>query len=177
MSKNLTMIQKCARVFRVFVRVGMILSIAGSVFGLAATVLWVRWNNAPADGVTQLDQLMQLVQQGDYYQTLAALIADTIACAFGAVMLSFALSYLTRELSDGTPFVDDTALQLRRLGVLTIVLPIVSVVLQMVPYAVFDLSAPDRLDNADSVILGVVLILASLVFRYGAELAQSKEMN
>lgn len=52
MSKNLTMIQKCARVFRVFVRVGMILSIAGSVFGLAATVLWVRWNNAPADGVT-----------------------------------------------------------------------------------------------------------------------------
>ena len=173
MSKNLTVIQKCARVFRVFVRVGMILSIAGSVFGLAATLLWVRWNNAPADGVTQLDQLMQLVQQGDYYQTLAALIADTIACAFGAVLLSFALSYLTRELSDGTPFVDDTALQLRRLGVLTIV----SVVLQMVPYAVFDLSAPDRLDNAGSVILGVVLILASLVFRYGAELAQSKEMN
>lgn len=177
MSKNLTMIQKCARVFRVFVRVGMILSIAGSVFGLAATVLWVRWNNAPAGGVTQLDQLMQLVQQGDYYQKLAALIADTIACAFGAVLLSFALSYLTRELSDGTPFVDDTALQLRRLGVLTIVLPIVSVVLQMIPYAVFDLSAPDRLDNAGSVILGVVLILASLVFRYGAELAQSKEMN
>ena len=47
----------------------------------------------------------------------------------------------------------------------------------MIPYAVFDLSAPDRLDNAGSVILGVVLILASLVFRYGAELAQSKEMN
>ena len=63
------------------------------------------------------------------------------------------------------------------LGVLTIVLPIVSVVLQMIPYAVFDLSAPDRLDNAGSVILGVVLILASLLFRYGAELAQSKEMN
>ena len=101
----------------------------------------------------------------------------TGCCAFGAVLLSFALSYLTRELSDGTPFVDDTALQLRRLGVLTIVLPIVSVVLQMVPYAVFDLSAPDWLDNAGSVILGVVLILASLVFRYGAELAQGKEMN
>lgn len=139
MSKNLTVIQKCARIFRVFVRVGMILSIAGSVFGLAATLLWVRWNNAPAGGVTQLDRLMQLVQQGDYYQTLAALIAETIACAFGAVLLSFALSYLTRELSDGTPFVDDTAIQLRRLG--------------------------------------VVLILASLVFRYGAELAQDKEMN
>ena len=88
-----------------------------------------------------------------------------------------ALAYLTRELSDGTPFVDDTTLQLRRLGVLTIVLPIVSIVLQMIPYAVFDLSAPDRLDNAGSVILGVVLILASLVFRYGAELTQSKEMN
>ena len=63
----------------------------------------------------------------------------TGCCAFGAVLLSFALSYLTRELSDGTPFVDDTAIQLRRLG--------------------------------------VVLILASLVFRYGAELAQDKEMN
>lgn len=58
MSKNLAVIQQCARVFRVLVRVGMILSIAGSVFGLAATLLWARWNNAPADGVTQLDQLM-----------------------------------------------------------------------------------------------------------------------
>lgn len=177
MSKNLLVIQKCVRIFRVFVRVGMILSIAGSVFGLAATVLWVRWNNASADGVTQLDRLMRLVQQGDYYQTLAALIADTIACAFFAVLLSVALSYLTRELSDGTPFVDDTAIRLRRLGVLTIVLPIVSIVLQMIPYTVFDLSAPDRLDNAGSVMLGVVLILASVVFRYGAELPRSQELN
>ena len=113
---------------------------------------------------------------GNFFAEMGSMGAELFDMSWVQSIVLF-FSYLTRELSDGTPFVDDTALQLRRLGVLTIVLPIVSIVLQMIPYAVFDLSAPDRLDNAGSVILGVVLILASLVFRYGAELAQSKEMN
>lgn len=178
MNKSLNTIQKCVNVFHILIRVGVILSIVGSVLGLAATMLWIRWNTAPADGTAAMDQFIQLIRQGDYYQTLAALIAETIACAFAVLLLWNARCYLSRELADGTPFTDGGATQLRRLGVLIIVLPIIRIVLQAIPYSAFGLPLPDGLDNAGSVMLGVVLILASVVFRYGAELAgsQSKEL-
>lgn len=176
MTNSLTAIQKCARVFRVLVRVGLILSIAGAVFGLAALMLWIHWNNAPATGIPQLDQVMQLIDRGSYYHTLSTLIADVVGCAFGGALLWLFHRYLTHELADGTPFTFSGASELRRLGVVTIVLPLVNLCLQAIPYTVYDLSYPNRMENGASVLLGVALILASLVFRYGAELTRSKEM-
>lgn len=176
MTNSLTAIQKCVRVFRVLVRVGLILSIAGAVFGLAALMLWIRWNTAPATGIPQLDQVMQLIDRGSYYHTLSTLIADVVGCAFGGALLWLFHRYLTHELADGTPFTFSGASELRRLGVVTIVLPLVSLCLQAIPYTVYDLSYPNRMENGTSVLLGVALILASLVFRYGAELTRSKEM-
>lgn len=175
MSKNLTIIQKCAHVFRILVRVGLILSILGLVFGAAAALLWAHWNNMPASGIDALDSLMAVVDKGSYYRTLGTLIADAVACAISGLLLWFAHSYLTHELADGTPFTDNGATELRRLGVLTIVLPLAGLIVRAIPYAAFDMSAPYGLDNASSVILGVVLIIASVVFRYGAELAHPGE--
>lgn len=175
MSKNLTIIQKCARVFRILVRVELILSILGLVFGAAAALLWVRWNNMPASGIDALDRLMAMVDKGSYYRTLATLITDAVACAISGLLLWFAYSYLTHELADGTPFTGSGATELRRLGVLTILLPLASLIMRAIPYAALDVSAPYGLDNASSVVLGVVLIIASVVFRYGAELTQPGE--
>lgn len=176
MTNSLTSIQKCTRVFRVLVRIGLILSIVGAVFGLAALMLWIHWNNAPATGIPQLDQVMQLIDRGSYYHTLSTLIADVVGCAFGGALLWLFHRYLTHELADGTPFTFSGASELRRLGVVTIVLPLVSLCLQAIPYTVYDLSYPNLMENGTSVLLGVALILASLVFRYGAELTRSKEM-
>lgn len=176
MTNSLTSIQKCTRVFRVLVRIGLILSIVGAVFGLAALMLWIHWNNAPATGIPQLDQVMQLIDRGSYYHTLSTLIADVVGCAFGGALLWLFHRYLTHELADGTPFTFSGASELRRLGVVTIVLPLVGLCLQAIPYTVYDLSYPNRMENGTSVLLGVALILASLVFRYGAELTRSKEM-
>ena len=74
MSKNLTIIQKCTHVFRILVRVGLILSILGLVFGTAAALLWAHWNNMPASGIDALDRLMAVVDKGSYYRTLGTLI-------------------------------------------------------------------------------------------------------
>lgn len=133
MTNSLTAIQKCARVFRVLVRIGLILSIVGAVFGLAALMLWIHWNNAPATGIPQLDQVMQLIDRGSYYHTLSTLIADVVGCAFGGALLWLFHRYLTHELADGTPFTFSGASELRRLGVVTIVLPLVSLCLQAIP--------------------------------------------
>ncbi len=83
---------------------GLILSILGLVFGAAAALLWVRWNNMPASGIDALDRLMAMVDKGSYYRTLATLITDAVACAINGVLLWFAHSYLAHELADGTPF-------------------------------------------------------------------------
>ena len=141
----------------------------------AAALLWTHWNNMPASGIDALDRLMAAVDKGSYYRTLGTLIADAVACAISGLLLWFAHSYLTHELADGTPFTDNGATELRRLGVLTIVLPLAGLIVRAIPYAAFDMSAPYGLDNASSVILGVVLIIASVVFRYGAELAHPGE--
>lgn len=179
MSKSLNTIQKCVRVFYTLTGVGTVLSVVGMVFALVAVVLWGRWNSMPTQGIGAMERLMQYIDQGTYVQTMATLVAEAIACAFGAALLWFARNYLGRELADGTPFTEGGATQLRHLGILTIVLPIVSIALQIIPYQLLDAAEPRGMDNGSSVILGVVLILASVVFRYGAEIAggaQSEEM-
>ena len=98
-----------------------------------------------------------------------------VGCAFGGALLWLFHRYLTHELADGTPFTDSGATELRRLGVLTIVLPLAGLIVRSLPYIALDVSAPYGLDNASSVVLGVVLIIASVVFRYGAELTQPGE--
>ena len=57
-----------------------------------------------------------------------------------------------------------------------IVLPLVAVIVVSLVYAIFDLpqSAGNDWDNLSSVTVGIVLILASLIFRYGAELEGEK---
>lgn len=86
---------------------------------------------------------------------------------------------LKKELADGTPFTQSGADQILRLGIRTIVLPLVAEILRAVFYEVFDVAQALRTDsgNLPSLIMGIVLILVSLIFRYGAELEGRKEME
>lgn len=63
---------------------------------------------------------------------------------------------------------------LRRLGVLTIVLPIISLALRTIPYSAFAVALPGDRSNVETVIPGIMLILMSVVCRYGAELAAAR---
>ena len=174
MSKSLAILQKCARIFSVLARIALIVSIAGAVTGLAATMLWTRWNTAPAADIPAIAQLFALIDQGTYYKTLALLIDDTITCAMAAPLYGAVLRYLKAELADGTPFTDSGAAALRRLGVLTIVLPIISLALRTIPYSAFAVALPGDRSNVETVIPGIMLILMSVVCRYGAELAAAR---
>lgn len=74
------------------------------------------------------------------------------------------------EQADGPPFTHSGADQIRSLGIKTIVMPLVAVIISAVVYSCFGLTNAPDWSNAVSVELGIVLILASLVFHYGAEL-------
>ena len=82
------------------------------------------------------------------------------------------------ELADGEPFTLSGAKELMRLGILTIVIPLGTVIVCSIGVAIADNVYPgiDKLPIGEfsSVGLGVMMIVLSLFCRYGAELKEGK---
>ena len=96
----------------------------------------------------------------------ASMAVGLVFCAAEAVLCKFAETYFKHELADGTPFTLHGAKELLRLGVLTIVLPLVAAVLCSIGVGAADHFYPglDKLpmDDFTSVGLGVMMIVLSL---------------
>ena len=69
--------------------------------------------------------------------------------------------------------------QIKRLGIRTIVLPLVAAILVAIVRELFGLLQNAGADwgNLNSLTMGIVLILASLIFRYGAELEEKNTLR
>ena len=109
-------------------------------------------------------------------EMIGVLLTDTIWALTDGVLLIFALRYFRAEQADGTPFTKRGAEQIKRLGIRTIALPLVAAILTAVVRELFGLLQNAGADwgNLSGLTMGIVLILASLVFRYGAELEEAR---
>ncbi len=80
---------------------------------------------------------------------------------------------LSHELTAGTPFTQDGAKELLRLGILTICIPLGCLILAEIVSGILAgfLNCDDllKLENGGSVALGVMFIFMSLLCEYGAE--------
>ncbi|MGN0167045.1 MAG: hypothetical protein ACI4AB_03295 [Acetatifactor sp.] len=175
--KSLQTIQKTFGVFQILTKIAMILAFVGAglaVLGLLYVTAW--YHGGIAVGFDQ-DMLYFLTKTGEMKEILGVLIVDTITVLTDGILLAFAYSYLKAEQADGTPFTKSGAEQMKRLGIRTIVLPLVSVILIAILYGIFDLPQNSGSDwsNGFSVTMGIVLILTSLIFRYGAELEEKNK--
>ena len=169
--KSLATIQKTFHVFQVLTKIGMILSFvwAGlTVVGLLCGIAW--YFGGTVIGASQ-EALFSLTLAGSLNQMIGVLLSDMVFALTDGTLLLFAFRYFKAEQADGTPFTHSGADQIKRLGIRTIVLPLVAAILSAVFCELFGLSRAmvDR-GNLVGVFMGIVLILASLVFRYGAEL-------
>lgn len=172
--KSLNTIQKTFRVFRILSKAAMILSFvwAGlTVMGLLCGIVW--YVGGTVIGANQ-EGLLALTTTGTLLQMMGVLLTDMVFALTDGVLFWFAYRYFRQEQADGTPFTQRGADQIRKLGVRTIVLPLVAVIVSGVLDQVFHLSRAAVGDNLSSITMGIVLILASLVFRYGAELEGQK---
>ena len=172
--KSLETIQKTFRVFQTLTRIGMILSFvwAGmAALGLLCSILWYFGGSATGTGQQLLNTL---TVTGGLNEMIGTLLTDTILALTDGTLLIFALRYFKAEQAAGTPFTMRGADQIKHLGIRTIVLPLVAAILAAIVYEIFDLpqSAAGDWNNLSSLAMGIVLILASLVFRYGAELEE-----
>ncbi|MGM9587381.1 MAG: hypothetical protein ACI3VA_07850 [Candidatus Limivicinus sp.] len=169
--KSLQTIQKTFRVFQILTKIAMILSFVWAGLALLGMLCGAVWyGGGTVVGVGQA-QLYSLTKTGGLIQMIAVLMTDAILALTDGTLLAFALAYFKAEQADGTPFTQRGAEQIKRLGIRTIVLPLVAAIVAAVIYAAFDLPQGSvEWSNLTSLGLGIVLILASLIFRYGAEL-------
>ncbi len=175
--KSLQTIQKVFRVFQILTKIAMILSFAWAgmaALGMLCGVVWYRGGIVVG---ANRELLYALTETGGMIEMIGVLFVDVIVALVDGVLLAFAYRYLNAEQADGTPFTHRGADQIKRLGIRTIVLPLVTTILVAVVYAVFNLpqNAGNDWSNGFSVALGIVLIFASLIFRYGAELERARK--
>ena len=101
-----------------------------------------------------------------------------IVCIGQTILAKFAENYFTHELAVGSPFTVDGAKELLRLGILTICIPLGCLIVAEIVSGIMAgfLNCDDllKIENADSVILGVMFIIMSVLCRYGAELEMGK---
>ena len=110
------------------------------------------------------------VSFGAYY---SAMVTGFVFCAATCIVSKCAHRYFEKELADGTPFTSEGAHELMKLGICTLVAPIAAIVTAEICNAILSNYFVDvvdvSFDSSISVVLGVVIIAASVICKLGAE--------
>lgn len=170
--EQLGRIQKTFHVFEILTKIAYIFSIVGAVC-CAVGALCIVAGFTGGQGLVLFGQPVILFSgSGNLNEALAVLLADFVMVTAEAILLSFACRYLKAEQAAGTPFTQAGADQIKKLGIRCIWLPIVAMVVASVIGVCFNVERLDSYSNLPSLATGIVLILASMIFRYGATLEE-----
>ena len=172
--KTLQTIQTISKIGKIISKIVFICCVVGfclcvvGIVGLALGVSVMQFGGVSLESLLQYEADMST---GTLY---ASVICGAILCAGQAVLAKFAQRYFERELKDGTPFTLDGALQLLRLGVLSIGIPVAvqvaAQITQKIVVRLFTDVEPLDADPAVSLTVGALVIVLALVCRYGAEM-------
>lgn len=180
MNRSLQIIQVLAKIGKIMSKIificcivgfcGCIVGIMSLAIGATATL---------KVGSVTLDSILQAEAHINETTLYTIMLVGMLLCAGEAVLAKFAERYFRRELADGTPFHMDGAKELFRLGILTICIPlgtlIAAEILQGILAGVLPNVETMDLKGFDSVDLGVMFMVLSLFCRHGAELQQRAE--
>lgn len=168
---NLEVIQIISKVLGIIAKVAMVLCLVGIIACIVGATVLVTVNIVSTSAVQQIEQ--------ESHYTVLALIG-TCLCGMFMSLSGFLLSRLCRnyflmEQQAGTPFTDEGAKSFRSLGIASVVIPMVAALICAIVSAIFNC---DNLISYDlSIGTGIVMILLSFVFAYGAELEQGKAQD
>ena len=184
MDKDLKTIQKLAKAGKVLSRIYWIfciIGVVGCLVGIASLIMGVdqllKIGEVTIYGILKDESGMTLASM------YAAMGAGIISCIGGMIPAIFAERYFKNELKAGTPFTYEGAKEMKRLGVLSIVVPLVSTMLAELVIVVIGnkLGAAGNIsispDNSLSISFGIGLLIMSMIFRYGAGLEGKEKYN
>ncbi len=184
--KSLNTIQKLSKIGKILSKIAFVFAVIGFC-GCVAGLLSLNLGNGSLikiGGVT----LHGLIDNSMGYniKSVSALLSGwLVVCAGEAVLAKFAELYFKNELKAGTPFTIDGAKEILRLGILTLAIPtgcavvgeIVTGIVGSFIHAGKEIATDLYFDNESSIVLGVMFIIMSLLCRYGAELAERKDIQ
>lgn len=171
MKSALSTVQSLHKLGRILSQLYFVLSIISLVLSFAAPIVLL---NAP-DLRESIDTF--LINKTSYGVTTLYGVCSTIFIfAFGEIFVSRkAVDYFKSELEYGTPFSKQNAEKLKRLGIMTLIIPIVTHTLAAVTYNILSDNlagmAPFKFHMTGSIVLAFMFIIASLLCKSGAEKA------
>lgn len=168
--KSLQSIQKTFRVFQILVKIAFVLSVVGASICAAGALCSAVWYSGGQVFGLFGEPITLYIAREDMSQTMAVLLSNLVRLTTDAILLTFAGRYLKTEQTEGTPFTENGANLLKKLGIRCIWMPIAAIVLAFVITVCMGVEENGDVSNYPGVVIGIVLILNSLIFRYGAEL-------
>ena len=173
--QTLKTIQTISKVCKILANVVFILSLVGAIILLIAIPMIITLPRLAPEA----DILLELIESegGNMGTIIFSCAAGLVSCVGGAVVAKFAANYFSNELEDGTPFTYNGAKELLRLGILSLAIPAGISLLTSIAYGITKIYYPalssEGLSNASvSIGTGLVIILISFVFKYGAEIQE-----
>lgn len=174
--KTLTTVQKTLHVFQILSRIAFIFSIVGAVFCAVGALCSLAWFSGGQVFSLFGEPITYFTGREDASQVMAVLLSDLVFLTADAILLFFTNGYFKLEQAEGTPFTENGANLLKKLGIRCIYLPIVAEVIAAVILVCLGVERGGDISNLPTVGTGIALIVVSLIFRYGAELeAGSRE--
>lgn len=170
--EHLQKIQKTFHIFQILTKIAYVFSIVGAVFCAVGALCALCYLSGGQVFSLFGEPVTIFSTTRSMGETLAVLLAEFIMLTAEAILLCFACKYLKAEQAAGTPFTEAGADMLKKLGIRCIWLPIVAIVVASVIGVGFGAENLDIDSNLPSLVTGIVLILVSMIFRYGAALEE-----
>ena len=171
--KTLQTIQRTFNVFRILAKIAEILCIAGAAACAVSAICAATWNNG-GQVLSVMGKPLEVFADGDMLRAYVDLLSLTFVLAADAILFGLAHRYFRSELADGTPFTEAGAERLKRLGIRCIYIPVIAISVSTTIAAWQGMKPLRDFDDLPGIVTGIILILTSLVFRYGSELGKNQ---
>ena len=166
---NLKSIQKTFALFEILIKIAKIICIIIAsicVSGALCAVVW--YNGGKAFSILGEDIIFS--DYTSFCRKYVELLSSAATLISDSILLAFAQRYLKTELAEGTPFTENGALELKKLGIRCIYIPVAAAAVMSAVAAFLEVESTGYINNLPAVATGVVLTMISVIFRYGAQL-------
>ena len=167
-------IQKVFKVFAILSKVAMILSFVSGGLAIFFGIMSLAGSDEVVLKLGEVRFVLASAYDGLPMGNCATLFAEGAAALFSGTILVFVMRYFNLEQKEGNPFTTNGADALKKLGIITIVLSAVSVCVQSIIFTVFKLNPDMDISNGAEVCAGILMIIFSMIVRYGAQLRSEK---
>lgn len=174
--KSLQTIQKTFRVFQILAKIAFVLSVVGASICAVSALCTLAWYTGGHVFDLFGQPITAFASGEELKQMYAVLLSDVVILTTQSILLGFAGQYFKLEQAEGTPFTEKGSDKLKRLGIRCIYMPIVAIVIASVITTCLEAERSGDISNLPSVVTGIVLILVSIIFRYGSELEKQNRL-